>query len=191
MKFLFDFFPIIVFFVVYQLFDIYVATLSAMIMSAFQLVFYKVKQQKIETIHLVNFSIIFLLGSATLFFHNPWFIKWKPTAIYWLAAIVFFYTAFFSKKPVIQHLMESHISLPKPIWHHLNYAWGTFFSIMGSVNLYVALHYSTDTWVRFKLFGCAGATLLFVLLQAIYLYYRASTNDISPTSSLRKDKMRF
>jgi intracellular septation protein len=40
---------------------------------------------------------------------------------------------------------------------------------MGVLNLVVAYQFSEDTWVKFKLFGLMGLTLLFVLAQAPYL----------------------
>ncbi|HHF7343762.1 TPA: septation protein A [Legionella feeleii] len=169
MKLLFDFFPILIFFISYKLFGIYNATAIAMGAALIQVAFYRLKHQRYEKMHLISLALIFVLGGATLFFHNPWFIKWKPTGIYWLTSLVFFGTSFIGKKPLIQKMMDGNISLPQKIWYRLNYAWAAFFVVMGGLNLYVAYFYSTDVWVNFKLFGGAGFTLIFVFLQAIYL----------------------
>ncbi|MCC5014918.1 MULTISPECIES: septation protein A [Legionella] len=169
MKLLFDFFPILIFFISYKLFGIYNATAIAMGAALIQVAFYRLKHQRYEKMHLISLALIFILGGATLFFHNPWFIKWKPTGIYWLTSLVFLGTSFIGKKPLIQKMMDGNISLPQKIWYRLNYAWAAFFVVMGGLNLYVAYFYSTDVWVNFKLFGGAGFTLIFVFLQAIYL----------------------
>lgn len=169
MKILFDFFPIVVFFLCYKFFDIYTATAVAMFASLIQVVIYRLKHQRYEKMHLISLALIFVLGSATLFFHNPWFIKWKPTVIYWLASLAFLGSAFFGKRPLIQSMMEGNISLPDKIWRRLNMAWSLFFLFMGTLNIYVAYHFNTDIWVNFKLFGGAGMTILFVFIQAIYL----------------------
>lgn len=169
MKVLFDFFPIVLFFLTYKFFGLYVATSIAMVSSLGQVVFYRLKFQHYEKMHLYSLAIIIVLGGATLFFHNPWFIKWKPTGIYWLSALVFFYTSIIGSKPLIQKMMEANISLERRIWLRLNNAWSLFFIIMGTLNLYVAYNFDTDTWVNFKLFGGIGITLLFVLIQAFYL----------------------
>ncbi len=169
MKLLFDFFPILIFFIAYKFFDIYVATAVAMAASLFQVIFYRLKHQTYEKMHLISMSLIMVLGGATLFFHNPWFIKWKPTGIYWLSALVILGSQFIGKKTLIQKMMEGNINLPSKIWGRLNTAWALFFIVMGALNLYVAYYYNTDFWVNFKLFGGAGFTLLFVFLQAIYL----------------------
>jgi intracellular septation protein len=169
MKLLFDFFPILIFFVCYKFFGIYAATAVAMAASVAQVLFHRIKHQRYEKMHLISMSLIMVLGGATLFFHNPWFIKWKPTGIYWLSSLVFLSSSFIGKKTVIQKMMEGNVNLPPKIWNRLNIAWSVFFVLMGSANIYVAYHYDTDIWVNFKLFGGAGFTLLFVFLQAIYL----------------------
>lgn len=169
MKLLFDFFPIVLFFIVYKFQGIYTATAVAMLASVGQVLLYRLKFQHFEKVHLVSLAIIMVLGSATLFFHNPWFIKWKPTGIYWLSALVFFSSSFIGSKPLIQKMMEANVQLTSKIWHRLNVAWSLFFVLMGGLNLYVAYYYDTDAWVNFKLFGGVGFTLLFVLMQAFYL----------------------
>jgi intracellular septation protein len=169
MKLLFDFFPILLFFICYKFFGIYTATAVAMAASVAQVLFYRIKHQRYEKLHLISLSLILVLGGATLFFHNPWFIKWKPTGIYWLSSIVFMGSTFIGKKPLIQTMMDKNINLPKKIWRYLNIAWAIFFLFMGSLNLYVAYYFDTDFWVNFKLFGGAGFMIIFVFLQAMYL----------------------
>lgn len=169
MKLLFDFFPIVLFFIVFKFFGIYTATAVAMAASISQVILYRLKFQHYDKMHLISLGIIVVLGGATLFFHNPWFIKWKPTGIYWLSALVFLGSSFIGPKPLIQKMMEANVSLSNKIWHRLNSAWSLFFIIMGALNLYVAYYYDTDAWVNFKLFGGVGFTLLFVLIQAFYL----------------------
>ena len=169
MKLLFDFFPIVLFFIVFKFLGIYTATAVAMVASLSQVLLYRLKFQRYEKMHVISLAIIMVLGGATLFFHNPWFIKWKPTGIYWLSALVFIGSSFIGSKPLIQKMMEANVTLASKVWHRLNAAWAIFFILMGALNLYVAYNYDTDAWVNFKLFGGVGFTLLFVLIQAFYL----------------------
>lgn len=183
MKLLFDLFPVLLFFISYKCFGIYYATAVAMVASLFQVFFFRYKHGRYEKMHLISFALIFILGGATLFFHNPWFIKWKPTGLYWLTALVFLGSRFIGSKTLIQKMMENSISLPLTIWYQLNYAWTGFFIFMGSLNLYMAYNYSTDVWVNFKLFGGAGLTLLFILMQAIYLNKHLVEQEVEAQSS--------
>ncbi|WP_133128183.1 septation protein A [Legionella nagasakiensis] len=183
MKLLLDFFPILIFFVCYKFFGIYTATAVAMIASLIQVIFYRIKNQCYEKMHLISLVLIMVLGGATLFFHNPWFIKWKPTGIYWLSSLVFLGSSMIGKKPLIQKMMDGNISLPSKIWRRLNVAWAVFFMVMGALNLYVAYYFDTDFWVNFKLFGGAGFTLLFIFLQAIYLTRHLIEKDLEQQPS--------
>ena len=179
MQTLFDFFPLVLFFICFKCFGIYVATASAMLASVVQVLFYRIRHHRFEMMQLVSMGLIMTLGGLTLFFHNPWFIKWKPTVIYWLTAAGLLGSAWFSSKPLVQRLMEKNIQLPQMFWKRLNYAWSFFFIIMGIANLVVAYHFDTDTWVNFKLFGGTACMILFILIQAYYLakHEVPSTNE--------------
>jgi intracellular septation protein len=169
MRLLFDFLPIVAFFVVYKFFGIYIATTAAIIISFLQVISYWLKHRSIPSIQLISLVLILLFGGSTLFFHNELFIKWKPTVLYWLLACAAFLSPYFSKKPLIQQLLETNISLPQSMWISLNRNWIIFFILMGSINLWVAYSFTTNTWVNFKLFGFLGITFLFIFIQAIYL----------------------
>ena len=170
MKLLFDFFPIVLFFVVYKLSDIYMATGVAMVASLFQVAFLWFKYKQIEKPALITLVSILVLGGATLLLHDEWFIKWKPTVLYWALAVAFLFTQFIGqKKPLIRRMLEKSLVLPSAVWSTLNLSWVIFFTLMGFANLFVIHHFDTETWVNFKLFGTLGLTLLFIVIQAIYM----------------------
>ncbi len=169
MKLLFDFFPILLFFIAYKIFGIFIATAVAMGASFLQVVFFWFKNHRIEPTHLITLILILFLGGATILLHDAMFIKWKPTAVYWIFALLFLSTQFIGNRPLIQRLLDKKINLPKFIWKRLNLIWGIFFALMGIANLYVVYNFSTNAWVNFKLFGTLGLTILFVLLQSFYI----------------------
>ncbi|MFA5489734.1 MAG: septation protein A [Candidimonas sp.] len=170
-KFLFDLFPLVLFFIAFRLADIYTATAVAIAASIAQFVWLKAMRRKIETTHWVNLTVIVLFGGATLFFHNDAFIKWKPTVLYWLFACALLGGRLIFQKNVMQKLMGGQVSLPLPVWDKLNYAWSLFFIISGILNLYVAFsgHFTETQWVNFKVFGLMALLLLFVIAQSIWL----------------------
>ncbi len=181
MKVLSEFFPIFLFFIVYKTAGIYWATGTAMLVSLIQFIHFWLKNKRIDTMQLVTLLCIGLLGGATLTFHNELFIKWKPTAINWAFSVLFLFSQFIGKKPLIQRLMESNVSLPLSVWRRLNMSWIIFFAFTGGLNLYVAYHFPTDIWVNFKLFGLLGLTLVFVLIQSLYLmkHMKVTTRESS------------
>jgi len=169
MKLLFDFLPIVAFFIAYKFFGIYIATGAAIAISLLQVIGYWLKYRQVSTLQLISLVTILVFGGATLLLHDELIIKWKPTVLYWLLAMLFLGSQLFSDKTFVQHLMESNISLNRNEWITLNLSWVIFFALMGIINIYVAYHFSTDIWVDFKLFGLLGLTTIFIIGQAIYL----------------------
>lgn len=170
MKFLFDFFPVLLFFISYKIYDIYVATAVIIVASVIQVGWVWFKHHRVENMHLVTLMLVMVLGGATLLLHDENFIKWKPTVVNWAFAAAFLGSQFIGKKNLIQRMLEGQIAVTLPqVWKHLNIAWVAFFIAMGLINLYVAFNFDTDTWVNFKLFGMMGLTLVFVIAQSLYL----------------------
>ena len=169
MKFLFDFFPIVLFFIAYKLYGIFAATAVAIAASFLQVGLYWLKHRKVENTHLVTLVLIAVFGGLTLILQDEIFIKWKPSVINWLFGIVFLGSQFIGKKNIVERMMGANISLPKFIWPRLNMAWSVFFIALGFANLYVMSYYDTDTWVNFKMFGMMGLTIVFLVGQGFYL----------------------
>jgi intracellular septation protein len=169
MKFLTDLFPIILFFAAYKLYDFYVATVVIIIATIAQVAITWFRHHKVERMHLITLVLVLFFGGLTLYLKDPIFVQWKPTVVNWLFAIVFVGSQFIGDKTLIERMMGKNMSLPAAIWQRLNLAWVLFFILMGVVNLYVAFNYSENTWVNFKLFGMMGLTIIFIILQALYM----------------------
>lgn len=169
MKMLADLFPVLLFFVAYQLFDIYVATQVAIAAAALQIAYHKLKHGRVESMHWVTLGLLVVFGGLTLALRDPTFIKWKPTVVNWLFAAAFLLSQLFMERSLLRRMMDHAVNLPDAAWLRLNTAWVAFFLAMGVLNLYVAYSYSEQVWVNFKLFGFLGLTLLFMLAQGFYL----------------------
>jgi intracellular septation protein len=169
MKLLFDFFPILLFFLAYKFFDIYVATAVAIAASFVQVGYSWLKTRKVESMHLVTLAIIVVFGGLTLYLRDEQFIKWKPTVINWLFGLVFLTSHWLGEKTMIERMMSASLELPRIVWGRLNMAWTAFFFLLGGANWFVMHSFDTETWVNFKLFGMLGLTVAFVLLQSVYL----------------------
>ncbi len=165
----FDFLPVILFFLAFKFFGIYAATAVAMVASVLQIAVFWVKNRRYQMTHVLSAAIILLLGGATLILQDELLIKWKPTVINWLFALVFLVWPLFKKSFVIEKLLGKNIKLPRAKWKRLNFAWVIFFLVVGGVNLFVAYNFSTEAWVNFKLFGVLGFTLVFIIGQTFYI----------------------
>ena len=178
MKLLFDFFPIIAFFVTFKLFDdqqqgILAATAVVIVATAVQVGFTWLTRRQVEKMHLITLALVVVLGGITLALEDEIFIKWKPTAVNWLFGIGFLATQYIGDKPLVERMLGANITLPNPVWRRLNMSWVLFFVIVGLINLYVVYNFDTETWVNFKLFGLLGLTLVFVVAQGFYIMRHA------------------
>lgn len=169
MKFLFDLFPIILFFAAYKFAGIYYATGVAIAATIAQIGWVWFRHRKVDTMLWISLALVVVFGGATLIFKNPVFIKWKPTVLYWLFAVSLIGSELFFKKNLIRSMMHAQIELPDPAWTKLNLSWAGFFAVMGVTNIYVAYHFSEAVWVDFKLFGFMGLMLAFVFIQGLIL----------------------
>jgi intracellular septation protein len=197
MKFLFDVFPVILFFVSYKLGERYsdvaeqlannylsgfvsgntlsaeqspiiLATALTILASVLQITYLLFRRKKVDAMLWISFIIIAVFGSATIYFHSDTFIKWKPTILYWCYAMAFLLGQFIFNKNLLKTAMGSQISMPEPVWTKLGVVWIAYFIFMGTLNLYVAFNFPTSTWVSFKLYSIA-AVPAFVILQSIFL----------------------
>jgi intracellular septation protein len=198
MKLFFDFLPIILFFGVFKVADmnaeaaaryatehlgfavsggvvgideapVLLATVVVMAATLVQIGILLLMRRKVDTMLWVTFGLITVLGGATIWFHDPTFIKWKPSALDWAMALALWLSQAVFGKNLLQVLVGGQLELPKAVWQRLNLAWIAFFTLMGVLNLYVAYNYSTSTWATFKVFGLTGLMLAFMVAQGFYI----------------------
>lgn len=218
MKLLFDFFPIILYFVTYKQADYlidntfagqlinpedplfisatFLAIGVAIISSFAQVGYHWFKTRAFERMHIISLALIAVLGTVTILIGDPAFFQWKPTVLNWLFAVVFLGSMIIGSKPIIQRMMGEHITLPDNVWRTLNLSWVAFFFISGAANLYVAFYYNLsaaedvrmDAWVDFKLFGLMGLTIGFIILQALYLSRHIKEEDVKDKEAEQKQE---
>ena len=170
MKPLLEFFPIVLFFIAYKLYDIYIATGVVIVATIIQVLIYWFRYRKVEPMQWVTLGLILVMGGATIYLHDEQFIKWKLTIIEWLFGSAFLTSQFFGKKTFIERMMGGNLELPELIWKRLNLSWAFFFIGVGGLNLYVMDRFNNDEWVMFKTFGVPGMMLTFIIIQMAFLY---------------------
>jgi intracellular septation protein len=174
MQLLFDFFPLIVFFAAYLVYDLYVATAAIMIAIALQIAYQWLRHRKVNKMLLISGALVLVFGSITLALRNPLFIQWKVTVVNWLFAAAFLGSQLFSEKTFTQRMMGHAIELEPALWRQLNTLWVINFAVIGALNLYVMYNFDEQTWVYFKTWGMIGLSLLMAVGQAIWISSRAT-----------------
>jgi intracellular septation protein len=169
MKFVFDLFPILLFFAAFKVGGIYIATGAAIGATCLQVGWVWLKHGKVDTMLWVSLGVIVIFGGGTLLEHDEIFIKWKPTVLDWMTAAALIVSATIFRQNLIRKILEQHMELPDRVWERLNSAWAAFFATTGAANLFIAYHYPTETWIDLKVFGGMGLTVLFMIAQGFWL----------------------
>jgi intracellular septation protein len=190
MKFLFDFFPIILFFIAYKLGSahpdaahgwathylgglvaggaiaadqapILLASFVAIVATVLQVGYLLVRGRKVDGMLWLSLAVIVVMGGATIYFHEKIFILWKPTILYWAFALALFVSQFGFKKNLVRSAMEAQIKLPDAIWDKVAYTWMLFFAVLGVLNLFVAFVVFKDNTDAWVNFKVFGITGIF------------------------------
>ena len=183
MAFLFDFFPVLLFFLAYKWQGIFFATGVIIVATLVQVAIQWHRTKSVKPMHLVTAVLVFVFGGLTLLIGDEEWIKWKVTVVNWLLAAGFLVSALIGpKRTAIERLLGKEIELPAVVWQRLNGMWVTFFIVLGAINLYVMSYYDTEAWVNFKFYGVLGLTLVFALLQGVYLARHMTIDDSKESS---------
>lgn len=169
MKQLLDFIPLIIFFALFKLYDIYVATGALIAATAIQIIVTYFLFKKVEKIQLITFLLVAIFGGMTIFLHDDNFIKWKVTIVYVVFALGLAISHWLGKS-AIKGMLGKELSLPDAVWAKITWAWVAFFILCAVLNVYIAFQLSLDVWVNFKVFGLLIATFAYTLLTGIYIY---------------------
>lgn len=185
MKFFLDLFPVLLFFIAYQVGGIYWATGSAIAASVLQIAWLLGTRRRVDPTAWIGFGVITVFGGLTLWSHQhnllgiepTVFIRWKPTVLYWIFALILFLGPLLLKRNPLRALLDKQLHLPDSIWGKLNMAWALFFTLLGALNLYVAFHYPESVWVQFKVFGLMALMVVFVVAQGLVLAHHMEEKD--------------
>jgi intracellular septation protein len=168
-KFLFDLFPIILFFIAFKVYDIFIATAVAIVATLLQIIYVYLRDKKVEKVLLFNGVMITFLGGLTILLQDKMFIMWKPSVLYWCFALILLFSNVFLRKNLVQIALGKQVELKNNFWNVINWYTSIFFILLGFINLYVAYNFSEDTWVNFKLFGITGLLFIYMIFLGLYI----------------------
>ena len=176
MKQILDFLPILLFFGAFKMYDIYVATGVIMVATTLQmLILYKLDGH-LQTMHKVTWALVVGFGALTLGFHDERFVKIKPTVLYTFMGLTLAFGLWVLKKNFLKIMMGAQLKMPDDVWRKLTLIWVAYSLLMAALNAYVALVFTTEQWVNFKLWGYVFP-LVFLLGQGIYISRHVQFDD--------------
>ena len=163
MKALFDFIPVLLFFLTFKFYDslpnslietvnqlpfidltagnskdaIFMATFVIILATVLQNIIHWLIYRRLEKMHVISLLVLLVFGTLTVILKNPDYIAWKVTIFNWIFAAIILGSFYIGEKPLIERMMSHAISVPKQIWKNLNLSWGVFFIMVGILNLIV------------------------------------------------------
>ena len=179
MQILADFLPLLFFFAAYLYEDLYFAVAVLMFAMPVGLALKIFLTRKLDKMYLGSTIFLWVFGGATLFFRNPLFLYWKPTAFYWVVGVAFVASSLIGTKTLAERMFGQVAELSREQWVKLNLMWAAFFVFAGGLNIYVAYSYSEAIWVNFKVFGLLTLTIIFGIIQAVWITIASNKNDTS------------
>ena len=166
-KFVADFGPLLVFFIIYfnNENDLKIAIPPFIIATLISLVVIYLLEKRIPMVPLLSGVLITLFGGLTLYFNNKIFFYMKPTIINLLFAAVLFFGKYFTKKPLLKVFFQNALNLEDLGWQKLNFRWMCFFIFMSILNEIVWRTQSEVFWVNFKVWGLMPISFIFAASQ--------------------------
>lgn len=196
MKFLFDLFPVILFFLVYKLGEthqeaahalaiqymgglvaggsitpeqspIMLATAVGIVATVLQIVYLLVRGRKVDGMLWLSLGVITVMGGLTIYFHDENFIKWKPTILYFAFALALLVAQLGFRTNLMRKVMEEQVKLPDSVWARVGFAWIGFFLFQGVLNLVMAFVVFKGNTSAWVSYKLFGATGLFFAFVVI------------------------
>ena len=136
MKFLLDFGPIVLFFIVYKYYGLY-AAIYAMIASTFvQIMYSRVTTGKFVTSQVLTFALLVVFGGISIILRDPAFVMWKVSVLYVIFALVLIGSNYVGSKTLLERMMGKELQLPRNTWVNLTWFWSLGFIIIAIINAF-------------------------------------------------------
>ena len=126
-------------------------------------------------------ALVLGFGALTLGFHDERFVKIKPTVLYALTGLALAIGLWVMKKNFLKMMLGTQLKMPDLVWRNLTIIWVTYSFFMAALNAYVALMFTTEQWVNFKLWGYAFP-LVFLVGQGLYIAKYLQSEDKETSS---------
>ena len=167
LKFITDFGPLLIFFVIYYRSgnNLTVAIPPLIISTLIAVVIIYFVEKIIPYVPLIGATIISLFGGLTLYFNNPIFIYMKPTIVNFIFAAILVISNIFFNKNFLKLFLQTAFQLNDEGWKKLNFRWAYFFVFLAILNEIVWRTQPETTWVNFKVWGMLPITIIFTAMQ--------------------------
>lgn len=145
--------------------------------TAVVLVIQKVKTGTVSKMNLISAGILLALGLPAIIFQNDMLFKLKPSIAFILFGLGFLASWFIFRISLSEKIWvaimkqsEMRITTTPMFWFKMDISYILFNVFLAALNYYVAVGFEEAVWVKFKLFGLAPLTMIFMGIQMYYVF---------------------
>ena len=136
MKFLLDFGPIILFFIVYKYYGLYAAIYAMIASTLVQIMYTRYTTGQFVTSQVLTFLLLVVFGGISIVLRDPAFVMWKVSVLYVIFAAVLIGSNYVGSKTLLERMMGKELQLPRATWVNLTWFWSLGFIIIAAINAF-------------------------------------------------------
>lgn len=160
-----EFGPILLFFVIFNLFDFITATISlvGIVFIAFLLSVYV--EGRIALFSLFASGSIILFGGATILFSNPTFLIFKDTLFWGIFSLIIF-GYYMRNVLILKKLFIGIFDITDKGWKIVSIRWMVFAFLLAASNQLALWYFTPGQWVTYKMI-----TLIALIIFSIWQFF--------------------
>lgn len=159
----YEFSPVLVFFLSYQFVDILSAIFFYILASILVLCLSAITEKKLAKFPLFSGVLLVSFGLVSLFFEDPRLFVWYYTLFYSVLALLLV-SGVFVNKSFFKWLFDSLFAISQKGWTQLSIRWALFYAVLAISNEWVWIYHGEEAWVQFR-FMMSFAIVVFGVLQ--------------------------
>ena len=178
-KFVADFGPLFIFFLVYYKSNksLITAIPPLIVATLIAVAVIYIIEKKIPYVPLLGAFLISFFGGLSIFFKNPIFLYLKPTIINIIFGITLLIGRLFFNKNFLKLFFKKSINLNELGWDKLLFRWVFFFIFLAILNEIIWRTQTEEIWVNFKVWGILPLTLIFTIFQIPLIQKHKKDNE--------------
>lgn len=150
--------------------------------SAIALLVGLIAERRMAPMPMISGGFALAFGCMTLFFHDPRFLKIKPTVANLAFGLALLGGLIMRKNP-LGWLLGDSLPLPNEAWRKLTLRYAVFFFAMAALNEAIWRTQPDAIWVLFRMPGLLVLALLFSVAQAPFMMKYLHTDGLPPPPS--------
>lgn len=171
-----EFGPVVIFFVIARQYGIFAGTASLVATTILALLWSLIRDNRIPLFSLISSAFVLLFGSATLIWHDPYWVVLEYTLYNGLFGIVLL-LGYLYGHGLLKQLFGTMFHITDDGWKILSIRWSFFFLLVAFGNEFIWRMYGEGPWVHYRLLAA-----LFLCLFGISQFFLARAHRLSHAS---------